>query len=98
MTGQLLFRGLSAKVGIFHGPIVKLCPHSTTGLSLTTAPRIMTATEPGSLLYALLSHAFVTITCITWLDDALQAVSRIFYPVACLVDRCDECSDLLQLE
>ena len=32
VTGQLLFRGLSAKVGIFHGPIVKLCPHSTTGL------------------------------------------------------------------
>ena len=31
VTGQLLFRGLSAKVGIFHGPIVKLCPHSTTG-------------------------------------------------------------------
>jgi len=32
VTGQLLFRGLSARVGIFHGPIVKLCPHSTTGL------------------------------------------------------------------
>ena len=32
VTGQLLFRGLAAKVGIFHGPIVKLCPHSTTGL------------------------------------------------------------------
>ncbi|DBA81177.1 TPA: hypothetical protein ACH3X2_006995 [Trebouxia sp. C0005] len=31
VTGQLLFRGLSARVGIFHGPIVKLCPHSTTG-------------------------------------------------------------------
>ena len=35
LTGQLLFRGLSAKVGIFHGPIVKLCPHSTTGLAIT---------------------------------------------------------------
>jgi len=37
VTGQLLFRGLSAKVGIFHGPIVKLCPHSTTGM-LHTSP------------------------------------------------------------
>ena len=38
MTGQLLFRGLSAKVGIFHGPIVKLCPHSTTGLPCPPPP------------------------------------------------------------
>jgi len=35
VTGQLLFRGLSARVGIFHGPIVKLCPHSTTGMRHT---------------------------------------------------------------
>lgn len=30
-TGQPLLRGLSAKVGIFHGPITRLTPHAVSG-------------------------------------------------------------------
>ena len=30
-TGQVLTRGLSARVGIFHGPITRLCLHAVTG-------------------------------------------------------------------
>ena len=30
-NGQVLTRGLSARVGIFHGPITRLCPHAVTG-------------------------------------------------------------------
>jgi len=33
-TGQVLTRGLSARVGIFHGPITRLCPHPVTGKRL----------------------------------------------------------------
>lgn len=30
-NGQVLTRGLSARVGIFHGPITRLCPYAVTG-------------------------------------------------------------------
>ena len=30
-TGQVLLRGLSAKIGISNGPITRLCPHAVTG-------------------------------------------------------------------
>jgi len=30
-TGQVLARGLSARVGIFHGAITRLCPQAVTG-------------------------------------------------------------------
>ena len=30
-AGQTMLRGMSAAVGICHGPVVKVCPHSTTG-------------------------------------------------------------------
>ena len=30
-TGQVLQRGLSAKIGISNGPITRLCPHAVTG-------------------------------------------------------------------
>ena len=59
VTGQLLFRGLSAKVGIFHGPIVKLCPHSTTGdhqlkaIWLTETRMVLTSKAWQALLTAL---------------------------------------------
>lgn len=49
VTGQLLFRGLSARVGIFHGAIVKLCPHSTTGtpqLDFASSPMHMQPVSP----------------------------------------------------
>lgn len=29
--GQIMLRGMSAAVGICHGPVIKVCPHSTTG-------------------------------------------------------------------
>lgn len=31
-AGQVLFRGLSAKIGIFHGLIARLSPHGVTGV------------------------------------------------------------------
>ena len=29
--GQTVLKGMSAAVGICHGPVIKVCPHSTTG-------------------------------------------------------------------
>lgn len=31
-SGQVLLRGLTAKVGISSGPITRLCPHPITGI------------------------------------------------------------------
>ena len=30
-TGQVLSRGLSSKIGLFNGPISRLCPHAVSG-------------------------------------------------------------------
>ena len=29
--GHTVLKGMSAAVGICHGPVIKVCPHSTTG-------------------------------------------------------------------
>ncbi len=44
-TGHILTRGLSAKVGIFHGPITRLCPHAVTGQPPSTS---MAPPQPAS--------------------------------------------------
>ena len=31
VEGQTILKGMSAAVGICHGPVIKVCPHSTTG-------------------------------------------------------------------
>ncbi|KAK9815654.1 hypothetical protein WJX72_007454 [[Myrmecia] bisecta] len=55
-SGDLLFSGLSAKVGIFHGSMAKVCPHATTGradyfgLAVNRAARLMAATKVGQIL------------------------------------------------
>lgn len=36
-SGQVLMRGLAAKVGISNGPITRLCPHAVTGTSSATS-------------------------------------------------------------
>ena len=30
-NGQTILKGMSAAIGICHGPIIKVCPHTTTG-------------------------------------------------------------------
>ena len=30
-NGVVVLKGMSAAVGICHGPVIKVCPHSTTG-------------------------------------------------------------------
>ena len=30
-NGQVILKGMSAAIGICHGPVIKVCPHTTTG-------------------------------------------------------------------
>ena len=39
-TGEILLRGLLARVGIFHGPITGLCPHAITGHTFACHPSL----------------------------------------------------------
>ncbi|KAL0029412.1 hypothetical protein WJX77_005563 [Trebouxia sp. C0004] len=55
-TGQVLTRGLSARVGIFHGPITRLCPHPVTGRAeylgsaVSRASRLWAGCSAGQIL------------------------------------------------
>ncbi|KAL0023908.1 hypothetical protein WJX79_009620 [Trebouxia sp. C0005] len=55
-TGQVLTRGLSARVGIFHGPITRLCPHAVTGRAeylgspVSRASRLWAGCSAGQIL------------------------------------------------
>ncbi|KAK9835452.1 hypothetical protein WJX74_000339 [Apatococcus lobatus] len=54
--GQTVLKGMSAAVGICHGPVIKVCPHSTTGradyfgTTLNRAARIFNAAQAGQVL------------------------------------------------
>lgn len=39
-TGQVLSHGLSSKIGIFNGPIARLCPHAVTGQAYHNGPAL----------------------------------------------------------
>lgn len=30
-NGRIILKGMSAAIGICHGPVIKVCPHTTTG-------------------------------------------------------------------
>ncbi|KAK9842884.1 hypothetical protein WJX74_003872 [Apatococcus lobatus] len=54
--GRTVLKGMSAAVGIFNGPITKICPHSTTGradyfgTTVNRASRFLCAAQPGQVL------------------------------------------------
>ncbi|KAK9834379.1 hypothetical protein WJX74_000198 [Apatococcus lobatus] len=54
--GELLFKGLSAEVGIYEGQMAKVCPHTTTGrtdyfgMAVNRAARFMSAACAGQVL------------------------------------------------
>ena len=53
--GELLFKGLSAEVGIYEGQMAKVCPHTTTGradyfgMAVNRAARFMSAARAGQV-------------------------------------------------
>ncbi|KAK9833496.1 hypothetical protein WJX84_004300 [Apatococcus fuscideae] len=53
---KTVLKGMSAAVGICHGPVIKVCPHSTTGradyfgTTLNRAARIFNAAQAGQVL------------------------------------------------